>query len=328
MNKSKISVIVPAYNAENMIENCIQSILNQTYRNLEIVIVNDGSTDGTLDILKGLSNKDSRIKIVDIKNGGVSHARNTGIDIATGSYITFVDSDDTIEPDMYEYLINLIEKYSVDIAHCSYANIDKYGNRRVVGDTGREILQNHDEALKCLVSGRLFIGGLCNKLYKIKLFDDVRLDETIKFNEDILINYELFDKAKTSVYSDRALYDYYANDESSTHSSDPVIVTKQGNYVSQIIYQRSKGKTFEREAKRRLAYSTMVMYRAYLYSKSMSKEDKIEVKSKLKEYFKHNLFIGRKENIGVWMMLYVPIFYKIFYKFYDKIRVKKLDPEQ
>ncbi len=325
---NKISVVVPAYNAEKKIENCIQSILNQTYDNLEIVVVNDGSTDGTLDILKGLFNKDSRIKIVDIKNGGVSHARNTGIDNATGDYITFVDSDDTIEPGMYEYLINLIDKYGVDIAHCSYANIDKYGNRRVVGDTGREILQNHDEALKCLVSGRLFIGGLCNKLYKIKLFDDVRLDETIKFNEDILINYELFDKAKTSVYSDRALYDYYANDESATHSSDPVIANKQCMYVSELIYQKSKGKIYESDASKRLAYTAMVLYRAYLYSDSVSKAEKNELKHRLREFDANNLYVGKNEKINVYMMSHMPLFYKLFYKFYDKIRVKKLDPEQ
>lgn len=325
---NKISVVVPAYNAENMIENCIQSILNQTYDNLEIVVVNDGSTDGTLDILKGLSNKDNRIKIVDIKNGGVSHARNTGVDNATGDYITFVDSDDTIEQGMYEYLINLIEKYGVDIAHCSYANVDKDGNKRAVGNMGREILQNHDEALKCLVSGNLFTGGLWNKLYKRELFNNVRLDETIKFNEDVLINYELFDKAKTSVYSDRAMYNYYANDESATHSSDSVLANRQCMYVSELIYQKSKDKSYEIEAEKRLAYTAMVLYRAYLYSASVSKAEKKELKHRLREFDANNLYVGKNEKLSVYMMSHMPLFYKLFYKFYDKIRVKKLDPEQ
>lgn len=116
----KISVIVPAYNCQDTIERCINSIQKQTFNNLEIIIVNDGSSDNTEAKIKELQDKDGRIIAISIPNGGVSHARNTGIDKASGDYITFVDSDDYIDEEMYECLYNLIKEYNVQIAHCSY----------------------------------------------------------------------------------------------------------------------------------------------------------------------------------------------------------------
>ena len=123
----KISVIVPCYQAERYIQRCLQSICSQTYSNLEIIVVDDGSTDASASIVKELAQSDSRIKYLYQLNAGVSAARNAGIDYASGDVITFVDSDDTIKSHMYETLIDLMQKYHADISHCSYCRVLENG---------------------------------------------------------------------------------------------------------------------------------------------------------------------------------------------------------
>ena len=105
MDKAKISVIVPVYNTEKFLNNCIESILNQTHKNLEVIIIDDGSTDNSPAICDEYAKKDSRVKVIHKENGGVSSARNAGLDIASGEYIGFIDGDDVIEPDMYHFLL-------------------------------------------------------------------------------------------------------------------------------------------------------------------------------------------------------------------------------
>ena len=113
--KCLISVVVPVYNVEKYIDRCLNSIINQTYRKLEIIIVNDGSTDNSRKIIDKFSKMDSRIIVIDKNNGGLSEARNVGINAATGDYITFIDSDDFVSYDYIEYLYSLIEKYKVKV---------------------------------------------------------------------------------------------------------------------------------------------------------------------------------------------------------------------
>ena len=116
-----ISIIVAIYNVDQYLEQCIDSIINQSYKNLEIILVNDGSTDNSKNICDYYSEIDKRIKVVHKKNGGVSSARNTGIDIATGDYIAFVDSDDYLELNMYETMINNLEQNQCDMGVCGYS---------------------------------------------------------------------------------------------------------------------------------------------------------------------------------------------------------------
>lgn len=129
-----ISVIVPAYNIENYIENCLESIIRQTYKNLEIIVIDDGSTDNTGKIIDNFSNFDKRIKVIHKKNEGVSKARLLGVEESKGEYIGFVDGDDQIEKYMYEHLLNNALKYRADISHCGYqmnfpdGHVDYYYN--------------------------------------------------------------------------------------------------------------------------------------------------------------------------------------------------------
>ena len=321
----KISVIVPAYNCQDTIERCINSIQKQTFNNLEIIIVNDGSSDNTEAKIKELQDKDGRIIAISIPNGGVSHARNTGIDKASGDYITFVDSDDYIDEEMYECLYNLIKEYNVQIAHCSYKNVD--GEVVVpVGDTGKIVVQNHDEAIKCLLSGRLFAGGNWNKLYNGTLFDTIRFDETIRFNEDVLANYSLFEKVRKSIYIDRAFYNYVSNENSTTHSLKTNDGAENVALVAKKMAEMSRGKVYQAEADYRYAYLSLCLYRAYVFSNN---PEEIGKKKILKENIK--LMKGlykRKDRINYILLMYFPHIFKLTYKLHSTIRKKQLDPKQ
>ena len=128
MNKEKITIVVPIYNAEKYLERCIKSILDQTYENLEIILVNDGSTDKSLEICEKFKAEDNRIIIINKENGGVSSARNKGIDAATGKFIIFIDADDYIEKEMFEVLEEDLFKNNVDISMCGFRTVYVNGN--------------------------------------------------------------------------------------------------------------------------------------------------------------------------------------------------------
>ncbi len=319
----KISVIVPAYNCQNTIERCIKSIQNQTYNNLEIIVINDGSTDKTESVIFALQGKDERIKVISIPNGGVSRARNTGLDNATGDYITFVDSDDYIDKEMYECLYNLIKEYNVQIAHCSYKNV--VGDDVVpVGDTGKIMVQYHDEAMMCLLSGKLFSGGIWNKLYKKELFDGIRFDESIRINEDVLANYELFDLVDKSVFVDKALYSYVANNDSATHSMRTSEGPEHVLYVAEKMQEKSINKLYQNEADYRVAYLSLNLYKSYVLLNNLDKKNKRKsLKKKLKNY---KYLFSKKDRLNYHLLIIFPKIYRIAFRLYDKKRVKKLDP--
>lgn len=209
--KEKISIIVPAYNIENFIENTVKSIRQQTYCNLEIILVDDGSTDGTPQIIDRLETEDERIRVIHKKNGGVTSARFAGIEAATGDWIGFVDGDDYIEPDMYEHLLDNAHKYHADVSHCGYqmvfpSRIDYYYN------TGRVVEQDKTTGLKDLLEGSFVEPGLCNKLFHKPLFHrllhDGKMDFSIKNMEDLLMNFYLFQQSEKLIYEDICPYHY------------------------------------------------------------------------------------------------------------------------
>ena len=323
----KISIIVPAYNSQDTIERCIKSIQNQTYKNLEIIVVNDGSTDNTERIVHNLSVDDNRIKLISIPNGGVSHARNTGIDNATGDYITFVDSDDYIDSIMYESLISAAKEHDAKIAHCSYKNVVDGEITNCIGNTGKIMVLSHEEALEKFLSGKLFNGGIWNKIYAKSLFDNVRIDETISIYEDVLVNFFLFDSISHSVYIDKSFYSYVSNSKSATHTAKAIDFAEQKVYVSEVIYNNSIGKSFEHVATKKLAVSLLDLYKAYC---SATDEDvsakKEKLKPRIKEYKMY--YKSRNERIAYYLLLYFSAIYKTVYKIYSKYRVKQLDPIQ
>lgn len=231
-----ISIIVPAYNSEKYIAHCLNSILAQTYPNTEIIIVNDGSKDGTADIIDRYAAEHDHITAIHQENGGVTRARLNGVAHASGEYIGFVDSDDEIEPDMYELLVGNALKYDADISHCGYSMVFPSRVTPYYG-TGLLAEQDNRKGLLDLFDGSKIEPGLCNKLYNKTLFhsllhEDV-MDFSIKINEDLLMNYYLFRESKKSVFEDVCKYHYLVHEGSAATSKinrnkleDPLKVRK------------------------------------------------------------------------------------------------------
>lgn len=209
----KISVIIPIYNQEKYLEKCLKSIAIQTYANLEILMIDDGSTDTTSGICKKFQRNDPRFRYIRQKNAGVAAARNKGLDSQTGDLIGFVDPDDWIEPNFYEKLISLYHQYDVDIVSC--------GRKEVFDETSKsgvnkvyEVLQcNTDKALALLAENRRVKSHLWNRIYRVELFENLRFEEG-RVYEDIWILHQIFARAKSFIFTDEPLY-YYRQHQSS-----------------------------------------------------------------------------------------------------------------
>ena len=216
MSKPLISVIVPVYNVEKYLGKCVDSILAQTYENLEIILVEDGTRDGCGAICDAYAAKDPRVRVIHKENGGLSSARNAGMDIARGEYFGFVDSDDWIEPETYETLLNLAEKYDADLVS---------GSRYDVAEpTGERTLGLHHEKEECISAmemlGRVFVWDGCDsaawdKLYRRHLFADIRYPLGM-YSEDIAIFYKLMEKANRVALCPKPLYNYLHRENSIT----------------------------------------------------------------------------------------------------------------
>lgn len=202
-----ISVIVPIYNTEPYLNKCIDSIIDQTYRNLEIILVDDGSTDRSGEICDAYAKADKRVKVIHKRNGGLSSARNSGLGIAKGKYIGFVDSDDYVAADMYELLITCLDN-DVDIVTCGSYHVYPPKIRM----PKRKILCAHtkmkystEQAVEELLKGELFSYGVCEKLFRKELFNGIRFPKG-RISEDLPVTYALFKKSRNVVNIGQAKY--------------------------------------------------------------------------------------------------------------------------
>ena len=246
---SLISIIVPVYNTENYLEKCLYSLVNQTYKNIEIIIIDDGSPDNSMNIIQKFVLADNRVKVISQKNQGLSGARNTGMNNANGDYIMFIDSDDWIEIDTCEKAINASEKYNADVVFWPYIkefsdlqkdnylfdkteiiwsekNINQL-SRRMVGLVGDELA--NPQSIDNLVTA-------WGKLYKKSVIGDVRFTDTkIIGTEDALFNIEVFLGINSAVYIPDLLSHYRKDNESSlTHNYKKKLVSRWREMYSRI----------------------------------------------------------------------------------------------
>lgn len=203
-NNVLISIVIPIYNAEKYLEECLESVINQTYKNIEIILLNDGSTDNSLNICNKYSLIDKRIKVNDLKHCGVSHARNVGIDISQGEYVAFVDGDDTIEPEFIEILYNTCQANNVKLG---VINVNYCYNTLVKKPlTMKTGVVNVNTYYKLLLYN--VKGFSCNKLYHKSLLDNICFDESITICEDLLFNVEVAGVTKHVSIVNKYLYNY------------------------------------------------------------------------------------------------------------------------
>lgn len=212
-----ITLIVPVYKVEPYLKRCLDSIINQTYKNLEIILVDDGSPDNCGIICDEYASKDKRIKVIHKENGGLSSARNTGLDIAQGEYISFIDSDDTISIDMIEYLYKLLNKNDADISICLHT-IVRGSKRWISYKKIKEGVITGKECIKKLLYNDGVDTSAWAKLYKRTLFNKIRYPNG-KLFEDIATTYKLFIKATSIVLGKESKYNYILRDNSIVSSN-------------------------------------------------------------------------------------------------------------
>lgn len=206
--KEKISVIVPVYNVEAYLDRCVYSILNQTYQNLEIILIDDGSTDASPAKCDAYAAKDGRIKVLHKPNGGLSDARNAGLALAEGTYIGYVDSDDWIEPDMYASLYRACVDNHAQLAVCRY--FEEYKDRTKAGGNGTVVPLTREELLKIYISGHeeyVIYNSVWSKLFQRELVEGMQFPKG-RNSEDIMYTTRAFCRLNRAVYLDRCLYHY------------------------------------------------------------------------------------------------------------------------
>lgn len=204
---ARISVIVPIYKVETYLDKCVESIVAQTYTDLEIILVDDGSPDACPALCDAWAAKDSRIKVVHKENGGLSDARNAGLAVATGEYISFIDSDDWIEPDFLQTLLDALLQTGAGIADCATRLVGEDGKELSVrGVTENETLDTVSALVRLVKEDRVY-QTVWNKLYRRDVIGDLRFEKG-KYNEDDYFTYQVFDRTEKIAIVSRPLYNY------------------------------------------------------------------------------------------------------------------------
>lgn len=318
-NNDLISIVVPIYNVEKYLNKCIDSILSQEYKNIEIILVDDGSTDNSGKICDDYTKKDNRIKVIHKENGGLSDARNVGMEKAIGEYIAFIDSDDYIGKDYISTLYNMCITNNSEIAQCSFErvtdnqttneiNVDK----KIENMTGIEAIKNifKEKYLEYIVAW--------NKLYKKSLFENIKYPKG-KLHEDEATTYKLFYEAKKVSVTNEKLYYYYIRQNSITNTK---FTLKRLDYIEELeeqlkFFNDRNEKEIYLEVYYRYSRSLLLFY---LKCKTMENSEQIqnELYNKYKESVK---YLKSKKEINLKRKLILQ-FGLTFPKLYRKIFIK------
>lgn len=285
-NPPKLSVIVPVYNTEKYLSKCLDSILNQTYKKLEVIVVNDGSKDHSQSIIDQYKQIDARIVSILKENGGLSDARNAGIDHATGDYLAFIDSDDYIDRTMFEKMVDLSVQHQSEIVFCDLVKVDEYGTEF------RDLPQSPQLPEKIILENDLTIFGemscfACNKIFRRSLFNKHRFRKGIHFEDIELIPKLVLDATVISKIN-QPFYKYFERQDSitKTHTAKGLDMFVAVNEVTNYFY-KSKYNTFATELKRFQiiqGYYSYLAYLAYVKDKTL-KSRMIEA---LSDFLKEN----------------------------------------
>ena len=213
-----VSVIIPVYNTEKYLAACIESVLNQVNVSLEIILVDDGSTDSSVSICDDFSEKYNNIKAIHIKNSGQAVAKNEGLKYAQGNYIALTDSDDKMEPMMLHKMVSAGYEHNADIVCCNYKQIDEQGIVSHLESTNKQYVLNHEQALIHFYTRDKIFSQCWTKIYKHKMLTDYHVEnEPIRYDEDIIFNIKAFKAAQTTIIIDEPLYEYTYRENSVAH---------------------------------------------------------------------------------------------------------------
>lgn len=325
----KISIIVPVYKVEKYLDKCVRSIVEQTYKNLEIILVDDGSPDNCPAMCDEWARKDSRIAVIHKENGGVSSARNAGLAACTGDYVGFVDSDDWIEPDMYEYLLDISMKSNADVSRCAF--VIELENPEVdidlQNDSKLRVLHG-DELIIELVNGEYNEGIMCNKLYKSECIKDLRLNENIKIAEDCLLNYHIYSRGITLVSSDSVKYHYLGRNDSATNSvfsEKSFDILKVHNEITNS--EINNPATYPYCLKTYIRYNIIYLRTCIAYERKFYRDDMRNEVKKYSSAILHSPICDKKLKFRVFLITYMFPLYKLMVnvKCHGRDIIRKMD---
>lgn len=211
----KVSIIIPIYNAERYLERCIESVISQSYKNIEIILVNDGSVDSSNEICEYYKYKDRRIILLNQKNQGVSVARNNALAICSGEFITFVDADDYVDKNAIMHYLNVQAKKDADLVICNFNRVSE--NSKIKNDKYEgELILNKKDALKMLFSDKYFQGFVWNKFFKKEILNsyNIKFNEKIILGEDLLFVSKYIIHSRIVIYNKESIYNYFLNQQS------------------------------------------------------------------------------------------------------------------
>ena len=319
-----ISVIVPVYNIEEYLPRCLDSILAQTYTELEIILVDDGSTDCSGVICDQYAKKDKRIKVIHKENGGVSSARNIGLDRATGEYIGFVDGDDLLDDKMFEVLLKNAEEQKCDISCCQFATIDLQGNQKSIYNDISQILNS-----EYIISNFFFdpfikelMYSVYSKIYKYSLIEELRY-KSYSYGEDILFVFETLERSQ-KVYYDNYVGYYYVQRENSAMTA--AFSKKRLEYINAIkeieVKCKIKYPFAYKNASIWVYQHTLVTLRQIFANKMQNELREFVVDSKvyLKEHKQNMTYLSSIRKLDYYIIMYFPVIMPLVYSLSKKVK--------
>lgn len=279
MRQPQVSIIVPVYNVQNYIERCLNSLVNQTFKDIEIITINDGSTDKSLELLNKYAKEDIRVSVIDLGDEGVSYCRNLGIEKANGKYIMFVDSDDWIDSNMVEVMYKKAEENNLDLVMCSYIREFKDRSKEKIFNLPKEIIYKENEVKNELL--RKLVGPIKEELSNPELLDalgtvwgklyrvDILKENKLKFvdlkeigsAEDTLFNIFTFNYLKKVMFLNKPMYHYWRdNPKSVTSQYNPKLKEQRKvffKYISDFIKENNFEQVFEEALNNRICTSIL-----------------------------------------------------------------------
>lgn len=282
-----VSVIIPAYNCEAYIERTVESLRNQTYDNLEMIIVDDGSKDGTAQLCARLEQMDSRIHFFSKENGGAASARNYGMKQASGEYIAFVDADDEVLLSYIEYMYELLQKYTASVAMCSCYKMRTDETIPRFPQDSIEKVMNPTDALFSLFYRKEVTAYPVLKLWKRDILLEAEFPEDMLYGEDFVFVYKMLQKCEKIVYGSKILYIYYQNQNSINHNVNYAQLVHSWEVFTSTIFKDVKEKYPElMDAARSKNYILAIDY----YNRIFKMNDECELRKRLLRYIKESGF--------------------------------------
>lgn len=295
MKKEMISIIVPVYNAESYVQRCVKSLINQTYKNIEILLIDDGSKDNSYAICKELERIDCRVHAYTQKNAGPSSARNKGLDLVSGEYIAFVDSDDYAEENMYETLLNNLKKHLVGLSMVGMQEVFCNGEKRpLYRELGSQVIRGN-EIDKFFFKYHHIMFSPVNKLYPREVIGEIRFDESIRMSEDQKFNYEVLKKVKNIYYDSLIGYNIDVTDNSLSRAKATKYHMAMLD-VNEYIIKDTKSSMLRKLGRAYNAELSLSYFVPYYYNGEFKEENINHINQIIKENKKYVILYGDKRT--------------------------------